>query len=98
MGVLRRDRQGQERRGVERRIEQAIGELVPLLRIDPCQIELIRFEHSTGRALLRIEGGCQHCDMSAVTLLQGIEAHLRLHVPEIREVRALDSDTEPDAR
>ena len=94
MGVLKRNRREQ---GIEGRIQHAIDHLVPLLRIDACQIQLVSFEPDTGVALLRIEGGCSHCDMSAVTLLQGIEAHLRMSVPEIREVRALDSDGTPDA-
>ena len=94
MGVLKRNRRKQ---GIEGRIQHAIDHLVPLLRIDACQIQLVSFEPATGVALLRIEGGCSHCDMSAITLLQGIEAHLRMSVPEIREVRALDPDREPDA-
>ena len=94
MGVLKRNRRGP---AIESRIQHAIDHLVPLLRIDACQIRLISFEPATGVALLRIEGGCSHCDRSAVTLLQGIEAHLRMSVPEIREVRALDPDGTPDA-
>ena len=95
MGVLKRNRRTEQ--GIEGRIRHEIEHLVPLLHIDACQIRLVRFEPATGLALLRIEGGCSHCDMSAVTLLQGIEAHLRRSVPEIREVRALDSDDSPDA-
>ncbi|HUF28220.1 MAG TPA: NifU family protein [Gemmatimonadaceae bacterium] len=82
---------------MEDRIRKAIDGLVPILRIDACHIQLAGFERDTGRAILRIEGGCEECDMSVLTLLQGIEAHLRLHVPEIREVRALSDDHESDA-
>jgi Fe-S cluster biogenesis protein NfuA len=94
MGVLKRNRR---EGGIEGRIQHAIDHLVPLLRIEACQIQLVSFEPANGIALLRIEGGCSHCDMSAVTLLQGIEAHLRRSVPEIREVRALDPGCETDA-
>jgi Fe-S cluster biogenesis protein NfuA len=94
MGVLKRN---SRTHGIEGRIQHAIDHLVPLLHIEACQIQLVSFEQTTGVALLRIEGGCSHCDMSAVTLLQGIEAHLRRSVPEIREVRALDSDRPTDA-
>ncbi len=34
-----------------------------------------------GRALLRLEGGCQGCSLAEVTLRQGIEPLLRKHVP-----------------
>ena len=94
MGVLKRGKRTDD--GLEGRIQHAIDHLVPLLRIDACRIELVEFERATGLALLRIEGGCDHCDMSAVTLLQGIEANLRMQVPEIREVRAIVADSETD--
>ena len=94
MGVLKRN---SRTNAIEGRIQHAIDHLVPLLGIEACQIQLVNFEHATGVANLRIEGGCSHCDMSAITLLQGIEAHLRRSVPEIREVRALDTDCSPDA-
>ncbi len=95
MGVLKRGERANK--GIEGRIQHAIDHLVPLLRIEACQIQLVEFDRDTGLALLRIEGGCDHCDMSAVTLLQGIEANLRMQVPEIREVRAIVTDHESDA-
>lgn len=95
MGMLKRGQRAG--RGIEGRIQHAIDHLVPLLRIEECRIELVEFERDTGLAVLRIEGGCEHCAMSAVTLLQGIEANLRMQVPEIREIRAIVTDNESDA-
>lgn len=95
MGVLKRNHKTGQ--GIEGRIQHAIDHLVPLLRIEACRIELVEFGQDTGLALLRIEGGCDHCDMSAATLLQGIEANLRSQVPEIREVRAIVNDQDSDA-
>lgn len=74
---------------VEARIRDAIESLRPLLHLDACGIELVEFESTTGTASLRIEGDCPDCDMSAATMIHGIEAHLRLRVPEIRSVRAV---------
>jgi len=73
---------------VEGRIRQALAELRPLLRMD-AGLELVEFEQRTGVAVLRIDGDCPDCQMSASLLREGIEAHLRMHVPEIREVRAI---------
>jgi Fe-S cluster biogenesis protein NfuA len=86
--------QSSERRAtaLEARIRDVIAGLRPMLRIDPCGIELITFDIGTGVATVRIDGGCPDCEMPAATLRQGIEAHLRLRVPEIREVRTITTD------
>ena len=74
---------------VERQIRQAIVDMRPLLRIDAVQIELVEFDAASGVAVLRFEGDCPDCRMHASVLREGIEAHLRMHVPEIRGVRAI---------
>jgi Fe-S cluster biogenesis protein NfuA len=74
---------------IERRIRAVLTELRPLLRLDSVGIELVKFEERTGIAVLRFRGDCPDCQMSASMLRQGVEAHLRMHVPEIREVRAV---------
>ncbi len=74
---------------VEERIRTAITEMRPLLHIEPLEIELIEFEVHEGVAVLRVEGDCPDCDLSATMLTAGIEAHLRQQVPEIRAVRAV---------
>jgi Fe-S cluster biogenesis protein NfuA len=72
---------------LEHRIRDAIAELRPLIPIDPCGLELVEFRVETGILVLRIEGDCPDCDLTAATFIQGIEANLRLRIPEIREVR-----------
>ncbi len=74
---------------VEARIRVALVELAPRLRIDEADIELVEFEAEHGVAVLRFEGDCPDCQMPASVLRQGIEAHLRREVPEIRTIRAL---------
>jgi Fe-S cluster biogenesis protein NfuA len=73
---------------VESRIRAALLDLRPLLRLDSVGIELVRFEAENGVAVLRFQGDCPDCEMSASMLRQGIEARLRMQVPEIRAVRA----------
>jgi Fe-S cluster biogenesis protein NfuA len=74
---------------VERRIRKAIAEVRPLLHIDPVGIDLVRFEWDTGVAVVKFEGDCPDCAMSASMMRSGVEAHIRMHVPEVREVRAV---------
>ena len=72
---------------VEDRIRAAISEVGPLLKLETIDIELVRFERESGVATLRFEGDCPDCEMSASMLRDGIEAHLKTQVPEVREVR-----------
>jgi Fe-S cluster biogenesis protein NfuA len=72
---------------VEERIRGAIDGLRPLLPFGGSAVELIAFDGVNGVALVRVAGDCPECEMPAVALVRGIEAHLRQRVPEIRVVR-----------
>ena len=87
MSVMKRNRR--RRPDVEDRIRAAIGALTTLLRSEAYVIELVEFDGTTGEAALRISGDCPDCEMNAGAFLQGIEAHLRLRVPEITAVTAV---------
>ncbi len=77
---------------IEGRIREAIAGLRPLLHVTkPESVELLHFDLQSGVAVLRLDGGCPDCDMPATALMQGIEAHLRLRVPEIHVVRCESS-------
>jgi Fe-S cluster biogenesis protein NfuA len=88
MAVSRRS-STQRQEDVEARIRAAIVALRPLIHLDEVGLELVEFEARSGCAVLRIAGDCPDCSMSTVTLMQGIEANLRMAVPEIRQVRAI---------
>ena len=77
---------------VEHRIADALAQVAEMLRLDRAEIELVRFEMTTGVAVLRLHGDCPDCSMSVSALRAGIEAQLRMRVPEVREVRALATD------
>jgi Fe-S cluster biogenesis protein NfuA len=79
-----------KRRTVEHRIRDAIVRLRPLLHLgEPGDVDLVSFDAHSGVVILRLDGGCPDCDMPVAALMQGIEAHLKLRVPEIREVQAV---------
>ena len=84
---LRRSRQT-----VEDRIGDALTQVAVMLRLDRAVLELVAFEKATGVAVLRLHGDCPDCEMSVSALRDGIEAQLRMRVPEVREVRALATD------
>ena len=88
MAALRRKRDDT----VEARIREALRALRTILQFDDFEAELVEFREESGLAVLRVGCGCADCDMHAARLGQGIEAHLRTRVVEVREVRILAAD------
>jgi Fe-S cluster biogenesis protein NfuA len=76
---------------IDERIRGTLVELRPLLHIEEATVELVRFELESGTAVLRVEGECQDCEMSAAHMLEGIGAHLRARVPEVKDVRRIET-------
>jgi Fe-S cluster biogenesis protein NfuA len=89
MSVLRRKR-SRPQNDVERHIRHELAEILPILRIEKCAIELRAFDPATGTAVLVIKGGCAECDCSPATFIQGIETQLKLKVWELRAVLATE--------
>ena len=85
MSVLRRNRQ-RPQADIEHQIRHELEDILPILRIDKCAIELAGFDAQTGTATLHVAGGCPDCDASAVTFIRGIEAQLKMRVTELRSV------------
>ena len=84
MSVLRRKTRPQA--DVEHQIRHELAEILPILRIDHCSIELEAFDAATGTAVLHVMGGCSDCDASALTFMQGIELQLKRRVSELKSV------------
>ena len=85
MSVLRRKR-GRAQQDVEHAIRHELAEIMPILRIDDCAIELDGFDPATGTAVLHVTGGCQDCEASVVTFMQGIEVQLKRRIAELKFV------------
>ena len=77
-------------RDVDIRIRETLAEIRSLLHIAEANIELVSFEEQTGTAVLRVEGDCPDCEMSAANMIEGIGAHLRARVPEVKDVRRIE--------
>jgi Fe-S cluster biogenesis protein NfuA len=78
-------------RDVDNRIRETLVEIHTLLHMDEASIELVQFEEQTGTAVLRVEGDCPDCELSAANMIEGIAAHLRSRVPEVRDVRRIQT-------
>ena len=89
MSVLRRKR-SRPREDVEQQIRLELAEILPILRIEQCAIELQAFDPSTGTAVLLIKGGCPDCNCSPATFIQGIELQLKLRISELKAVLATE--------
>ena len=77
-------------RDIDDRLRETLDEVRPLLHIEEATVELVQFDVESGVALLRVEGDCRDCAMSAANMLEGISAHLRSRVPEVKDVRRTD--------
>ena len=92
MSVLRRNR-SRPQKDVELHIRHELAEILPILRIEKCAIELQTFDPATGTAVLVIRGGCPDCEVSPATFIQGIEVQLKLRISELKAVLATEEPT-----
>ena len=81
-------KQGQST-GVLERIEQTLDTLRPYIASHRGHVEVVDFDDADGTLLLRLGGTCHGCSASSITLKQGIEARLKVAVPEVKVVEAL---------
>jgi Fe-S cluster biogenesis protein NfuA len=85
MSVLRRNR-SRPQADVEHHIRAELAEILPILRIEECALELQGFDRESGTATLLVTGACPDCEASVATFIQGIETQLKLRVAELRSV------------
>jgi Fe-S cluster biogenesis protein NfuA len=72
------------------RIENALDRIRPAVRADGGDIELVHFDEGSGQVQVRMVGACYACPMSMATLRAGIEQSLRMTIPEVRSVEAIE--------
>ncbi|MGC1307570.1 MAG: NifU family protein [Phormidesmis sp.] len=66
-------------------VEQVLDELRPYLMADGGNVELVELDGPIVK--LRLNGACESCPSSAMTLRMGIERRLREFIPEIAEIQ-----------
>ena len=73
---------------VEEIVLKAIDELRPYLHNDGGDMELVEITDDN-RVIVKLLGACQSCSVSSVTMKAGLEENLKILVPEIISVEAL---------
>ena len=73
---------------VEEIVLKAIDELRPYLHNDGGDMELVEITDDN-RVIVKLLGACQSCSVSSITMKAGLEENLKLLVPEIISVEAL---------
>ena len=71
------------------RIEETLDGLRPYIASHRGSVEVVDFDESDGKLLLRLGGHCHGCSASTITLKQGIETRLRQLVPEVKLVESI---------
>jgi len=73
---------------VKEQIEQALAKIRPFLQRDGGDIKLIDVTED-GIVKVELQGACQGCPMSQMTLKQGVERALMKEVPGVKEVQSI---------
>jgi Fe-S cluster biogenesis protein NfuA len=73
---------------VEEIVLKAIDELRPYLHNDGGDMELVEITDDN-RVIVKLLGACQSCSVSSVTMKAGLEENIKILVPEIVSVEAL---------
>ena len=71
-----------------RNVINSLSEIAPYIEADGGYLEFIGIEHTNSGPIVMVKllGACTTCVMSAATLKQGVESHLKAKWPEIDQV------------
>ncbi len=70
------------------KVEKSLEKIRALLKADGGNIELIEVMDE-GTVKIRLQGACQGCPMSQITLKESVERILKEDVPEVKKVEAV---------
>jgi Fe-S cluster biogenesis protein NfuA len=75
---------------VSQKIDEVLDLIRPAIRADGGDVQFVGFDEDTGRVDVRMVGACYACPMSMATLRAGIEQRLKMALPEVRSVEAVE--------
>ena len=75
-----------EQAEVVKKIQAVLAEAEPYVVGHGGSISFVDFEEATGRVLVSLQGTCEHCAMSTITLKFGLEEALKKELPQVTEV------------
>jgi len=73
---------------MENEVRKALEDVRPMLQADGGDVELVAVTED-GVVQVRLQGACQGCPMSQITVKNGIEQLLKDKVPGVTEVEAV---------
>ena len=76
--------------GLLEKVGAVIEQIRPSIQGHGGDIELVSVDQDTGVVSVRLQGACRGCPGAAMTLKMGVERHLKEHVPEVKEVQAVE--------
>jgi Fe-S cluster biogenesis protein NfuA len=76
------------KRLMEAEVRKALEDIRPTLQADGGDVELVEVSEA-GIVRVRLQGACQGCPMSQMTVKNGIERLLMEKVPGVKEVEAV---------
>ncbi len=74
---------------MKERVEAALDKIRPQLQADGGGVELVDIDEN-GLVRVKLTGACGGCPMSQMTLKQGVERVLKMQVPEVKSVEAVN--------
>ncbi len=72
----------------EKIVLKAIDDLRPYLHNDGGDMELVEIT-SENKVIIKLLGACKSCSVNSVTIKAGLEENLKILIPEITGVEAL---------
>lgn len=74
---------------IVKKIKKIMAKIQPYVVGHGGSINFVSWESSEGRVSVSLQGACENCAMSALTLKFGLEAVFKKEIPEVREVVAV---------
>jgi Fe-S cluster biogenesis protein NfuA len=74
---------------MKEKVEAALNKIRPALQADGGGVELVNVDDK-GVVSVRLIGACGGCPMARMTLKEGVERVLKLEVPEVKSVEAVN--------
>ena len=71
------------------KIKSVLAEADPYVAGHGGHISFVDWEPEAGRVLVNLQGACEHCSLSTITLKFGLEEALKKELPQVREVVAV---------
>jgi Fe-S cluster biogenesis protein NfuA len=71
---------------IVKKIKKIMAKIQPYVAGHGGSINFVSWEPVDGRVLVSLQGACENCAMSTLTLKFGLEAALKREIPEVLEV------------